>query len=232
MPRDGLQRLSLALAAVTLGFLLAMRLGGSPVGEAIGREDQLAENLTALLFLLGAAACAWALAHGRHKTMAVMWLPLCVVFMGEEVSWFQRALGFSVPQVEAYSSQAEFNLHNLKLFGGGRIIRKDGGYDLSPRALLNSQNIFRAGWLTWFLVLPLLTHVPVVQRTAARLHYVRPSFALSAPIWIVLALAAALTLTTVPPIKDYVAEVTEFGYAAMILLYTLLLTRSDKTVRA
>jgi hypothetical protein len=144
---------------------------------------------------------------------------------GREVSWFQRVFGYSVPDVEAYSSQSEFNLHNLRVFGGGRIIRKDGGYDLSLWALLNSQNVFRAGFFGWFLVLPLLVWVPAVQRTAARLDYVRPDFVLFSPIWIVLAFAAALTLTTVPPIKDYVAEATELGYASMILLYTLLLAR-------
>jgi hypothetical protein len=229
MARDELRSLSLALAAVTFGSLLAVWLGGQAIGETIGREDQLVESLSALMFLLGAVACAYALAHGRHKFWAVIWFLLCVVFMGEEVSWFQRVFGYSVPGVEGYSSQSEFNLHNLRIFGGGRILRAQGGYDLSLRALLNSQNIFRAGLLTWFVVLPLLTTVPAVHRMAARLGYLRPSLALFSPIWIVLAVAAVLTLATRPPIKDYVAEVTELGYASLILLYTLLLARTERS---
>ncbi len=228
---QNLKFVSSALALFTFACLLAVWLGGPPVGEVIGREDQLNEYLTALIFFLGSLASAYAFVQGQHRAWAAFWFIFCFLCMGEEVSWFQRVFGYSVPIVEAHSAQAEFNLHNLHLFGAGRLLGGDGShYNISIGALLNSQNLFRLGFFTWFLVLPILTMVPTLRRFAERLDYVRPSLALIAPLWVVLAFAAVLTLSTVPPVKDYVAEATEFGYASMVFVYTMLLA-STGTVR-
>jgi len=223
-----LKPLSAFLAALTLAFLLAVWLGAERVGEVIGLEDQLIEYLTAFLFFLGSVASGYAFLKGRHRGWAAFWCILCFLCMGEEVSWFQRVLGYSVPMVEGYSAQAEFNLHNLQVFGHGRLIGGNGGYNLSISTLLNSQNLFRLGFFVWFLALPVLTLVPRLKELAERLDYVRPSISLLAPLWLVLAFAAILTLSTVPPVKNYVAEATEFGYAAMVFLYTLLLVRAGE----
>lgn len=218
---------STILAVATLAFLVAVWRGGPEVGEAIAREDQLIEYGTALFFFLGTVVAGYALVAGKHRAWAAFWMVFCFVCMGEEVSWFQRVIGFSVPAVESYSGQSEFNLHNLRLFRGGRIVGSDGGFNLSLDALLNSQNLFRLGFVTWFLVLPAVTALPAPRRIAERFDYVRPSLMLLAPFWLVLAFGAALTLGTSPPIKNYVAEATEFGYAAMAFVYTLLLARSQ-----
>lgn len=226
-----LKLVSALLAVLTLGFLLAVWMGGESIGEIVGREDQLIEYLTALFFLLGSAASAYAILKGRHRAWAAFWLVFCFLCMGEEVSWFQRVLGYSVPAVEGYSAQAEFNLHNLQVFGHGRLLGGEGGgYDFSLSAFMNSQNLFRLGFFIWFLVLPVLTMVPTLHRLAERLDYVRPNLALLVPLWAVLIFAAILTLSTVPPVKDYIAEATELGYASMVLVYTLLLA-SAGTVR-
>jgi hypothetical protein len=224
--------LATALALATLAFLLAVSMGPQRIGEAIGREDQLIEYLTALLFFLGAVVAGRAFLAGRHRIWSAFWCVFCFFCMGEEVSWFQRVLGFSVPAVEGYSGQSEFNLHNLRIFRGGRVIAADGGFDLSLDMLLNSQNLFRLGLVAWFLVLPALTLLPAIRRLADRFDYVRPSLVLLAPLWLVLAFATILTVTTMPPVKDYVAEATEFGYAAMALVYTLLLARSPSPADA
>ena len=57
--------------------------------------------------------------------MAIVWLVLCVLFLGEEVSWFQRVFGYSVPAVEAINSQGEFNLHNI---GNGERFLEGGEF--------------------------------------------------------------------------------------------------------
>lgn len=230
MPRR-LHLLSLFLAAITLLFLLAVWLGAEPVGEVIGREDQFIEYMTALLFLLGSIVSGYAFLKGQYRAWAAFWCIACFVFMGEEISWFQRILGFSVPTVEAVNAQGEFNLHNMQIFGSGRLIGAEG-YNLSIGALMNSQNLFRLGFFTWFLVLPLLTLLPSLRRLAERLDYVRPRLALLAPLWVVLVFAAVLTLSTASPIKDYIAEATEFGYSAMVFLYTLLLAQAGATARS
>ena len=46
--------------------------------------------------------------------MVLAWALLMFVFMGEEISWGQRILGFGTPEVlMEINHQQEFNLHNI-----------------------------------------------------------------------------------------------------------------------
>lgn len=88
------------------------------------KKEGLFENLTFVLYLLSAVACAIAAQHTRrdpsvdhHHWVAVFYLVCAVAFFlvaGEEVSWGQRVLGIKTPDaLLVLNYQHETNVHNL-----------------------------------------------------------------------------------------------------------------------
>ncbi|HHG89581.1 MAG TPA: hypothetical protein ENJ90_03755 [Devosia sp.] len=218
------QRDSLVFALSGL-FLLAMVYFLDPefVG-AVTREDGILENMTALLFAGGMFASLYALYQRKMVLLAGLWAFLCLFFLGEEVSWFQRVFDYSVPFVEQNSTQGEFNLHNLNIINEGRVLNEDGTLEFSVFALVGSQNMFRLGFAGYFLALPLLSLVPMFKRLLDRTGYVRPSTAFLTAVWSVIFVSFVLAFITVAPVKNYVAETREIIYAAVIFIYTLSLS--------
>jgi len=88
-------------------------------------EDGPVENVTAALFGLACTGLivmmfrSPLLREGKgwyRYLFLVGWALLMFVFFGEEISWGQRILGFSAPDVvAAANAQNEFNLHNLEV---------------------------------------------------------------------------------------------------------------------
>ena len=108
------------------------------------------------------------------------------------MSWLQRPFGFSVPAVERINAQGEFNLHNILQKG---YWTGDDGFD--PFALPHSQNLFRVGFVGFFLIVPLLVSKGKgVRAFASRIGYVRPSNAFLLGIWSVVAVSVVLTITS------------------------------------
>jgi len=189
------------------------------------REDGVVENLTALFFAGGVLASLYAVFKRRMIFLAVIWALLSAFFLGEEVSWFQRVFDYSVPFVEQNSTQSEFNLHNLNFLNTNRVLLSDGSVELSPISLLmSSQNLFRIGFGTYFLLMPLASLLPFATRLLDRVGYVRPTVFFLAAIWGVILVSFVLTITTQPPLKDYVTEMREVFYGAVIFIYTLSLS--------
>ncbi len=225
------QRDSFILALSGL-FLFAMVYFLDPqfVGS-ITREDGILENMTALLFAGGMFASLYALYHKKMMLMAGLWAFLCLFFLGEEVSWFQRVFDYSVPFVEQNSTQGEFNLHNLNIINEGRVLNEDGTLEFSMFSLVGSQNMFRLGFAGFFLGLPLASLIPAFKRLLDRTGYVRPTGAFLFAAWSVIFVSFVLAFITEAPVKNYVAETREFFYATVIFIYTLSLSAGvDKKV--
>lgn len=207
------------LALLALVYFMDPQLVGS-----LTREDGLIENMTAVFFAGGMFASLYALYHRRMVVLAAIWAVACLFFLGEEVSWFQRVFDYSVPFVEQNSTQAEFNLHNLNIINTGRVLNADGSLEFSVMSIVSSQNLFRLGFAGFFLGLPLATLVPFFRHLLDRVSYVRPSTAFLLAVWSVIFISFVLTFITVAPVKDYVAEVREVIYSAVIFIYTLSLS--------
>jgi hypothetical protein len=90
-------------------------------------EDGIFESATALFYAVGMIVAALAVFRRQKKLLPVVWAVLCLFFLGEETSWFQRQLNFSVPSVEEINVQGEFNLHNLNVFHGGKLTESSRG---------------------------------------------------------------------------------------------------------
>lgn len=127
-PGLGLQvALSVAILAT---FVLWWELNLASLHAAV-REDGPIETGSALLFGLASLAfCALAVRSGGLRgrrwwayLLTLGWAALMFVFMGEEISWGQRLLGYGTPGVvEELNWQGEMNVHNMEFvqfFAGG-----------------------------------------------------------------------------------------------------------------
>lgn len=182
------------------------------------QEDGIIENLSALFYFFGIIFSILAVIKVRPKSTAVVWLLLCVLFLGEETSWFQRYFGYSVPFVEDLNAQKEFNIHNFYLLQGGKIADPSG--DFSIKMLFKSQNLFRIGFLGYFLLLPILFRFTRLRDSMLKLGYRAPPTAFTmAVLVVVLPTFIAAVFAPTPEIKAVIAETREMIYAFFIMTY-------------
>jgi len=211
------------LILFVFGMLLftAVMFGDPTRVRALAIEDGVIENATALLYLAGAVACVNALFRGQTRLFVPIWLVLCIVFLGEETSWFQRLLGYSVPEVEAINSQREFNLHNIYFWHDIKLIDGDGRLYFDMKRLPGSQTLFRLGFLIYFLAIPIvIALIPPLGRFADRLGYPKMGAGFLIAVWAVIITSIIYTLNSVPLARHPIAEVREMFYALVICLHT------------
>jgi hypothetical protein len=205
------------LAILLLIYLL---LGNREDVAFLTREDGVVESLTALFYLFGLLVCIRILYKGRWQLLPVVWAILCFVFLGEETSWFQRLLGYSVPAVENINFQHEFNIHNLNIFHGrsADFVTQKTGYKL-----LNAQNLFRAGLLFYFCLLPLLTCSHKLRKLLRdKVGYQRPSAIFLTQFLSIVFLSFLLAIGVDMGVRNDLAETREMIYAYAILAYIYL----------
>ncbi len=223
----------LAFAAACLILLSAVLLAGPVRGGRIALEDGPLEALQVIFYFAGFLICIWSFLGGRNRFAAAVWAILCFVFVGEETSWMQRVFDYSVPAVEQINGQGEFNFHNLTVFDSGRLLDENQRFSISVEALLNSQNIFRLAFFTYFFVLPITCLVPSIRKWLTRLGYVfGPPLSFLAVAWAMIGVTLVFTALNVEPVKFYISEVREAIYAATIFIYTLTLYATGRTAGA
>jgi hypothetical protein len=209
MMRDPVVRFAvtatLVALAIQLFYVVLAWLGQAGMLEALGREDGPVEWATVVLWAAGSGLCLVRLARGQSRARGwlLFWMVLTFVFMGEEASWFQRVLGFGTPEAIAQSNyQGEFNVHNLDILSIGA---------------LNPQNLFRAGFFTYFLILPLLMQVRRIRELGTRLGYVAPEAAFLLMVWSVLGVSVVLSIAGPDSARRAVVE-TQEGFQAFVVL--------------
>jgi hypothetical protein len=213
---------------LSVAICLVVWLGDQRFMRAFTEEDGVTESLSAIFYFLGLAVCIWHLLRKRrhNKVWVVIWAFLCLVFLGEETSWFQRIIGYSTPEfLEHLSAQEELNIHNLRFLQGGKWLEglSSGRFDL--KMLLGSQNLFRIGFACYFLLIPLLLYWgrPRVFRVflIERIRYPVPKAGFVISLWTALSLSFFLAFHCTEPAKASLAETREMLYALFILLYLI-----------
>ena len=201
--------------------------------DPLVQEDGPIENLTALFYLMGFLLGIYAIIKKRNLTMAITWAILCFLFLGEETSWFQRVFNYSVPAIEAVNAQNEFNLHNLSIFDGEKVI-VDGEINLSAlkALLLSTQNIFRLGFFGFFLILPLIYFNKLGKKLLDKTNYIQPSQLFIIGIILVFVFSFVLAFFTDLNTKMALAETRELLYSLFILTYVLQYITRNNRIRA
>lgn len=203
---------SLGAGLFVVYFILGLWFPSSPILD-FGREDRPVEYLGALCWAGAWIICAYRLIKGQRQPLLLLitWMVLAFVFMGEEVSWFQRILGFGTPEAfEDINAQGEFNVHNLEGLG---------------LAGLGVQNLFRLGFISYFLVLPILTASRRVRALVAKLGYSPPERAFLMAVWAVIGVSVFLQLIGPEAARSITVESRESFYAFTVLVYVYLYLR-------
>jgi hypothetical protein len=179
-------------------------------------EDGFVENLSALFYLIAFVAGVMGIfkIKGKEKSLAIVWTFLCLVFLGEETSWFQRIFQYSVPTIERLSAQQEFNIHNLQNFQGGSLVES---VELS--SFLKSQNLFRMGFFGYFLILPLFTYIPRMKLLLDKIGYRKPEVGFIIALIATFFISFFLVFFASPITKSALAETREMLYAFFIMIY-------------
>jgi len=128
--------------------------------ERLFGEDGLIEYISVLFWLIGFLICLRYLFRKKKKyrLITTVFCLICLFALGEEISWGQRILDIKTPEyIEKHSRQREINFHNLYILSGGSTWKRffETG-ELSIYQIVDLQNIFRLGFVFFFLVLPIL----------------------------------------------------------------------------
>jgi len=198
---------------------------GNPKNVLIlAKEDGLIESLSAIFYFLGIICCLIAISQKKFVRFSFLWLFICVIFLGEETSWFQRIFNYSVPQIESINIQSEFNIHNLNIFQKSHLINDQGHFQIDFRKMLNAQTFFRIGLFFYFLILPLAFQIDKVKSLLINIRYPNPSTLLLISMWgaIIVSIVPAFFFNS--PIRSALAETREMFYAFYIFLYIFSFT--------
>ncbi|MEX0341726.1 MAG: hypothetical protein AB3N06_03995, partial [Erythrobacter sp.] len=170
-------------------------LVASPAAYArVGAEDSAIEWLSALLLFASAAAMAMRFLDLRrtgsstpfrriHLLGAAGFTLLFLLMGGEEVSWFQRQIGFATPDsVAARNWQGEFNLHNFQTDLTELVLYAGTGLFLMLLPLVRESALVR-----WPIVRPFAAFLP--DRTVAAIS--APMLVFTYSHWTLLPVQAA-----------------------------------------
>lgn len=203
------------VSLVVIGFVVALWLIDEGTAVSLAVEDGPIETLSAILWALGMVVSGIAIWRRSFVPYAWLWLVICLVCLGEETSWFQRYIGYSVPVVEQASRQSEFNIHNLEIF---------------PYTV--TQLLFILGLLAWFLAAPLALLTSRGRSIAARIRFPDPTILFAACMWIPVAFSY-LPVAEGHPRAHAVREAREMSYALFVLVYTFgFAVRNTRTFRS
>ena len=145
-------------AAIVLSYAVLFLLGPAAT-DAWDQEDRIVESVGVLALLATSVFFLLLLIRGRREghfgaLKQIVLGGLVLLFFvgaGEEISWGQRILGMTTPTaLEIHNAQGELNLHNLDVFSGW----------------LNANNLFRAFWIVFGVVLPVAAAVSKRMRAA------------------------------------------------------------------
>jgi len=204
------------LNAACIVFICA----GNPKNVLIfAEEDGLIESLSAIFYFLGIVCCLIAISQKEFVRFSYLWLFFCVIFLGEETSWFQRILNYSVPQIKSINIQSEFNIHNLNIFQRSHLINEQGHFQIDFRKMLNAQNLFGIGLFFYFLILPLTFQINKGKSLLIKIGYPNPSTLLLLSMWSAIILSMVFAFFSNSPIRSALAEIREMLYALFIFFY-------------
>jgi virulence-associated protein VapD len=194
-------------------------------------ENGLIEILTALFYILALKVSIYGIFSRKNfrKSYFVLWLFLSFIFFGEETSWLQHQLNYQTPdKIADMNMQKELNIHNFKWFQGGSIL-EENGLNQGLATLHTSQNLFRLGFVVYFLFLPIIGYLKQNTWLIRTLKFPYAGRSLLLYIWIPIAISIILAALSEGKTKSFIAETREMHYAFSIFTYLLLMATRTET---
>ena len=147
------------LLAVMYGVIAFLPFG---IFGWLQNEDGLMEWASVALLILSALNAFRLQKQSTQRWERLSWLlffVLCLLFIGEEISWGERLHGFGIDAIRSINTQGETNLHNIGAFQG--------------------QGLLHLGWATLGFVLGiggfLLGSSPLIPTSRYTLYFTLPA---------------------------------------------------------
>ena len=222
--------LSLLFGLIAIFYI---RYGDLENTSFLTKEDGLIENLSALFYLMGFFISLISISRNERILLPIVWAALCLLFLGEETSWFQRVFHYSVSFIEQRSDQGEFNLHNLKILNSSPLENLSGEFDLKIllNVLINPQILFQIGFFCYFVIIPLLLHFSKINTLMSSIGYKKTDTGFIFIILVVIGLSFFLQLNCSSDIKHNMGEIREMFYAYFIMIYIISYIWPNKIVQ-
>jgi len=212
---------SFAFCSILFSFF-----GNSSFVYSLTREDGIVENFTALFYLIAFIFSLFSIFKRKFTWLSLIWSVLCILFLGEETSWFQRVFDFSVPAVESINAQNEFNLHNLNILEGGSLMNGN----IRFTSFFKAQNIFRLGFFGYFLILPLVYRLKFFKGILSKIGYKKTHNAFTLILFSLFILSFTFTLISPANLKSTLTETREMLYAFFIMMYIIAYIWGEKVL--
>lgn len=217
-------RAALAVSLASALFVVLVALATGLLRRFLEGEDGFVENVSALAY---AAACVFAVyaaieSSGWTRKHWMMWAVFSFLFFGEETSWLQQWVHYATPDgVKAINVQSEFNLHNLSAVSPDDRILTGEGIAFSWKHLLSAQHMFNLGFVTYFLLLPVLMTIERVKLLASRYGVPELRLGFLMMVWTPIAVSVAFTIAnrTHETSKSLIGETREMFFALAILWF-------------
>ena len=203
------------LMPIFLVFFMAAVVAGQRKDELMG-ELGLVEILTDFFLFVSILICGVGIVRTRRalRYWCVFWLGLCVLLLLEETNFLQIYLKYETPEYfSTHNVQDEVSLHNLTYF-----TRDDHGFGY----IVNAQNAFRVGFITYFLVIPISMYLRPTRLLQKLFDSVRLPIAVGLAIWVPIGISIIPALLD-DQIRRDLSEVREMCYAYAINLHLLSL---------
>ena len=205
-----------------VGILLCTLFLNDRILSELIKENGLVESAGVVFYFFALFILVRVSLKRKEKLFPITWALLCVIFIGEETSWFQHYFNYEVPAIEQINVQNEFNIHNLEIFQGGKLTGSEVNW---AEAFLKSQNLFRVGFFGYFLILPLLSRNRIVNALLERFDYRKPGSLFLSSLTIVFVVSFIFVPEASSITKKALAETREMLYAFYILLYVIFYIR-------
>ena len=211
---------------VVFGALLSILLGTRFLGLSLTHEDGIVEYLSAVFWLAGmllALGCVFR-RDSRRSMVVIVLLLVCVVSLGEEISWGQRILDIKTPTaIAAANKQSELNFHNLRAVSAGSAWQHFFATgEFSIRQFTDPQNLFRLGFLVFFLAFPLAHGTKAGSRLLSRIGYRAPGTSFLLFLWLLIGVTFLTPIGGSGAERHAIQEIREMAFSFYIAMYLLL----------
>ena len=189
----------------------------------ITSEDGIIEYLSAFFWLIGIILSIKIVISKelKMKAIAIVFLMICIISLGEEISWGQRVFNIRTPDIMVNANrQAEMNFHNLYIFSGGSCwleFFKSGKFNIYQ--LTDAQNLFRIFFILFFLIFPILNKIKRFQVLFRKIGYYRPDNYFTLSIFLFLFVSCLIMIGKDELYLHSIQEIREMSYAIFIGFY-------------
>ncbi len=160
----------------------------------------------------------------------MIFLFVCFISLGEEISWGQRIFNIQTPKFIADANrQSELNFHNLHILNNGSTWRhffKTGEFDYHQ--ILDMQNLFRIGFVVFFIFFPLMIAMNIGSNILNSIGYYKPEPYFTIFITLFLFFSFIITIGKERQYVRRIQEIREMSYALFIAMYLLGMLYSEK----